>query len=107
MTTDAAVREEIAQLRARGDDAAARERLKRWRAEKAVEKDAARTVPDDDDKWLRQLELSLLQFHQETSQRRRGRAHRMPFVQCRECATLREAEVAKKREPRGEVARPS
>ena len=93
MTTDAAVRKEIAELRAKGDDAAARERLKRWRLMKDLPQPEANA--DDDETWRSKLERSLLMRHQEASQSRAGRRlHRLPFVQCRHCETLRQAALS-------------
>jgi hypothetical protein len=103
--SDTEVRKEVAELRARGEDAAARERLKRWR----MEKDAAKAAPDEGGRWLSDLERSLLRFHQAANQsRRHGRAHRLPFVQCRQCDDLRrEATSSKRRELEGAPTLPS
>jgi len=103
VTTDAAVRKEIAELRARGDDAADRERLKKWRASKQAPTNSSsqtgtKAAADEGGRWLTGLDLSLMRFHQQANQRR-GRlraAHRMPFVQCRKCDELRRAAVASK-----------
>jgi hypothetical protein len=114
MTTEAAVRQEIEELRARGDDAAARERLKEWRTSKqastkAAAKAATKTIKKrdaDDGRWLSDVERSLLRFHLAASQRR-GRlraSHRLPFVQCRQCDELRrETVAAKEQELHGEA----
>jgi hypothetical protein len=63
-------------------------------------KTAAKNVErDDGSRWLRELELSLLQFHQVAAQRRGFRAgHRMPFVQCRQCDELRREAIASKQQ---------
>ena len=102
MTTDAAVRKEIAELRAKGDDAAARERLKAWRTEKAG---AGRRAPsaetatetETDEAWRAKLERYLLRLHQEANQSRAGRrAHRLSFLQCRQCDAIREATMSER-----------
>ena len=99
MTTVAAVRKEVAELRARGEDAAARERLKRWRLMKDLDQPEADA---DDETWRSKLERSLLMRHQEESQSRTGRRlHRLPFVQCRHCDTLRQAALSARKDPAG------
>jgi hypothetical protein len=81
----------VAELRARGDDAAARQRLKSWRMTKDAPIGEA---------WLSQLERSLFRLHEDVNQRRgRGRAHRLPFLHCRQCDALREAAMTSRSLP--------
>lgn len=59
-----------------------------------------KAAADDGGRWLTDLERKLLRFHQAAAQRRGmfRSAHRMPFVQCRQCDELRQAAIATKRE---------
>jgi len=61
---------------------------------------AKKTVDDEGGRWLTGLELKLMRFHQQANARRGWlrTAHRMPFVQCRQCDELRRAAMAAKRE---------
>jgi len=63
-------------------------------------KKAKQATADDGGRWLTDLERKLLRFHQAAAQRRGmfRSAHRMPFVQCRQCDELRQAAIATKRE---------
>lgn len=70
-------------------------------AARATKKTAkkAEVRADDGGRWLSDLELSLLRFHQVAAQRRGFRSgHRMPFVQCRQCDELRREAVASKQQ---------
>jgi hypothetical protein len=75
-------------------------RTKRAPSKAAATAKKAKTTADDGGRWLSDLERSLLRYHQAAGQRRalfRG-AHRMPFVQCRQCDELRQAAIESKRQ---------
>ena len=77
MTTDAAVRKEIA-------------------------------GSDTDEAWRAKLERYLLMRHEEASQSRAGRrAHRLPFLQCRQCDAIRTSALASRSQPAEGAALPS
>jgi hypothetical protein len=103
--SDAAVRKEIGELRARGDHAAARQRLKTWRLAKEAANSAKNVQARRADRstllsearryeqWLDELELSLLTLHEDTS----GRTHRLPFASCRRCDALRQSAMRERK----------